>query len=271
MFVTPVFTALEYASFEAFGVGTVAGAAGPRGGSGSRRSWRSCGPGGRGRPARRAHRRPAARHQLRLRHVESRGADGVDDDGAARGRRGPPMRGGPAAGVGLRRRRGGRARVVHQGVGGLPRRRARARRDGHDRRRQVRAAAGAARLEAPPARVAGAWLALAGMAASAGVDAAAFVLPHWTEYRFYNWQMSVVRASPRTRLRDLMDRASWLPIVQDFFTRMWLVVAAAAIADRRPRRALAHRAAGRAAARALGRSSACSSWSSTTPATSAGT
>jgi hypothetical protein len=56
-----------------------------------------------------------------------------------------------------------------------------------------------------------------------------FVGPHWTEYRFYNWQMSVVR-KPAYTLGALIDRASWLPIVHDFFTRMWLVLAVAAVA-----------------------------------------
>jgi 4-amino-4-deoxy-L-arabinose transferase-like glycosyltransferase len=58
---------------------------------------------------------------------------------------------------------------------------------------------------------------------------ALFVLPHWSEYRFYNWQMSVTR-KPSYALHDLLVRASWLPIVSDFFTRMWLVVVAGAIA-----------------------------------------
>ena len=55
-----------------------------------------------------------------------------------------------------------------------------------------------------------------------------FVAPYWTEYRFYNWQMSVTR-KPAYSIRALMDRASWIPIVHDFFTRMWLVTGVAAL------------------------------------------
>ena len=48
-----------------------------------------------------------------------------------------------------------------------------------------------------------------------------FVGPHWAEFRFYNFEMSIIR-KPSYSLRALMDRASWLPIVHDFFTRLWL-------------------------------------------------
>ena len=50
-----------------------------------------------------------------------------------------------------------------------------------------------------------------------------FVLPNWTEYRFYNWQMSVTR-KPSYDLRSLMDRVTWFPILHDIFTRMWFTV-----------------------------------------------
>ena len=70
---------------------------------------------------------------------------------------------------------------------------------------------------------------LAGFTAAAAVIGLAFVLPNWSEYRFYNWQMTVTR-KPSYAVRALMDRASWLPIVHDFFTRMWLVTALAALA-----------------------------------------
>jgi 4-amino-4-deoxy-L-arabinose transferase-like glycosyltransferase len=73
-----------------------------------------------------------------------------------------------------------------------------------------------------------AWGTLAGLAIAAGVVVMLFVWPHWTDYEFYNWQMSVVR-KPEYDLRHLMDRATWLPIVQSFFMRMWLVLAAAAL------------------------------------------
>jgi hypothetical protein len=84
-------------------------------------------------------------------------------------------------------------------------------------------------LPAPgePAKKA-AWWTLAGLAAAAAVIAVLFVAPFWNEYRFYNWQMSVTR-KPAYTVKALMDRASWLPIAHDFFTRMWLVMTIAAL------------------------------------------
>jgi len=58
---------------------------------------------------------------------------------------------------------------------------------------------------------------------------AAFVAPNWTEYRFYNWQMSVTR-KPSYDLRSLVDRVTWFPVLHDVFTRMWFVVFAGVIA-----------------------------------------
>jgi 4-amino-4-deoxy-L-arabinose transferase-like glycosyltransferase len=69
---------------------------------------------------------------------------------------------------------------------------------------------------------------IAGMAAAGTIVLAVFVIPYWAEYQFYNWQMSVTR-KPDYTVRSLIDRASWLPIVHDLFTRMWLVISAAAI------------------------------------------
>ena len=69
---------------------------------------------------------------------------------------------------------------------------------------------------------------LAGLTAVAAAVALLFVLPHWNEYYFYNVTMSVLR-KPSYGVRDFMDRASWLPIVQDFFTRMWPVFVAAVV------------------------------------------
>jgi len=62
---------------------------------------------------------------------------------------------------------------------------------------------------------------IAGLALGGGAFLIWFVIPYWTEFRFYNWQMSVTR-KPSYGLSVLMDRASWLPVVNDFFTRMWL-------------------------------------------------
>ena len=70
---------------------------------------------------------------------------------------------------------------------------------------------------------------IASLAIAAIAIGALFVWPHWTDYRFYNWQMSVLR-KPEYDVRHMLDRASWLPIVQAIFMRMWLVLAAAAVA-----------------------------------------
>ena len=70
--------------------------------------------------------------------------------------------------------------------------------------------------------------ALAGLAAAGVVIAVLFVRPYFSEYSFYTWQMSVVR-KPDYSIRALVDRASWLPIVQPFFTWMWPVMAAASV------------------------------------------
>lgn len=56
-----------------------------------------------------------------------------------------------------------------------------------------------------------------------------FVLPHWTDYQFYNWQMSVTR-KPDYTLRAFADRASWIPFVQGIFSGMWIELAAAVAA-----------------------------------------
>jgi hypothetical protein len=75
----------------------------------------------------------------------------------------------------------------------------------------------------------GPLLMLAGLAAGAFVALATFVIPNWHEYWFYNWQMSVTR-KPSYTLRAFADRISWLPIVHDFFTRMYLVTVVATVA-----------------------------------------
>ena len=64
---------------------------------------------------------------------------------------------------------------------------------------------------------------LAGLAVCGIVALALFVVPNWTDYRFYNWQMSVTR-KPSYDLRSLMNRVTWFPIVHDIFTRMWFTV-----------------------------------------------
>jgi 4-amino-4-deoxy-L-arabinose transferase-like glycosyltransferase len=69
---------------------------------------------------------------------------------------------------------------------------------------------------------------LTGVAVAAVIIGVLFVVPHWSDFRFYNWQMSVVR-KPDYSLRAFVDRASWLPLVHDFFMWMWPVLVAAAI------------------------------------------
>ena len=64
---------------------------------------------------------------------------------------------------------------------------------------------------------------LAGLALAVGAAAAFFVLPHWADYRFYNWQMSVTR-KPSYDLKSILTRVSWLPILHDQFSRMWFAV-----------------------------------------------
>ncbi len=67
---------------------------------------------------------------------------------------------------------------------------------------------------------------LGGLGAAVLVGFGLLVAPHWREYRFYNWQMSVTR-KPSYTAKAFLDRLSWFPIVHDFFTRMWLVTVAA--------------------------------------------
>ena len=64
---------------------------------------------------------------------------------------------------------------------------------------------------------------LAGLALSLTAVLIVFVLPHWSDYRFYNWQMSVTR-KPSYDLKSLFDRVTWFPVLHDTFTRMWAVL-----------------------------------------------
>jgi Dolichyl-phosphate-mannose-protein mannosyltransferase len=71
------------------------------------------------------------------------------------------------------------------------------------------------------ARIGAVWT-LIGLAVAGLLALAVFVIPFWTDYRFYNWPMSVTR-KPSYDLRSLLDRVTWLPILHDVFTRMWFV------------------------------------------------
>ena len=64
---------------------------------------------------------------------------------------------------------------------------------------------------------------LAGLAIAAALFLVFFAIPHWSEVRFYNWQMSVTR-KPTYGLAALISRASWVPAVNDFFLRQLPVV-----------------------------------------------
>jgi 4-amino-4-deoxy-L-arabinose transferase-like glycosyltransferase len=82
-------------------------------------------------------------------------------------------------------------------------------------------AAWLARGAAPAPRAA--WTLLGSLAAGGILALAAFVMPNWTDYQFYNWQMSVTR-KPSYDLRSVFDRLTWLPVLHDTFTRMWFAV-----------------------------------------------
>jgi 4-amino-4-deoxy-L-arabinose transferase-like glycosyltransferase len=71
-----------------------------------------------------------------------------------------------------------------------------------------------------------AWT-LVGLVIFGIIALAFFVVPNWSDYRFYNWQMSVTR-KPNYDLKSLIDRATWLPL-QDAFTRTWFVMAVGAV------------------------------------------
>ncbi len=73
-----------------------------------------------------------------------------------------------------------------------------------------------------------AGLTLVGLAAAGLVAAVVFVLPEWSEYYRYNW-LTAVERKPSYAVRDLLDRASWLPVAQDAFSRMWLILVAATL------------------------------------------
>ncbi|MGH9410428.1 MAG: ArnT family glycosyltransferase [Vicinamibacterales bacterium] len=71
-------------------------------------------------------------------------------------------------------------------------------------------------------RIRAVWT-LAGLAAAFGLIAAFFVLPHWADYRFYNWQVSVTR-KPSYGFASIAQRITWFPILHDTFSRMWPVL-----------------------------------------------
>lgn len=64
---------------------------------------------------------------------------------------------------------------------------------------------------------------IGGLAGSAAVIGAFFVFPHWTDYQFYNWQVSVTR-KPSYDLVSIYNRVTWFPILHDTFSRMWVAL-----------------------------------------------
>lgn len=70
-------------------------------------------------------------------------------------------------------------------------------------------------------RAAAVWT-MVGLGVAGVLAIALFVGPFWTDYRFYNWQMSVTR-KPSYTVKALLDRVTWVPILHDIFTRMWIV------------------------------------------------
>jgi len=71
----------------------------------------------------------------------------------------------------------------------------------------------------------GLWT-LAGLVVCGVAALGFFVLPNWSSYQFYNWQMSVTR-KPSYDVKSLIDRVSWFPL-KDAFTQTWFVLALAA-------------------------------------------
>ena len=65
---------------------------------------------------------------------------------------------------------------------------------------------------------------IVGLAASAALIGIFFVIPHWSDYQYYNWQISVTR-KPSYDLASLIMRVTWFPILHDTFSRMWLALA----------------------------------------------
>ena len=161
-------------------------------------------------------RRRPARHQLRLRDVGPR-RDHGSVDGGVHGRElvGATPRAGPAGLGRCRRRRGARWRSS-------PRRRrcSSSPRSGSTALVADRAARPRPRDRAPRSGPRGRWPASPSPACSRSRSSS---LPNWTDYRFYNWQMSVTR-KPSYDLRSLLNRVTWFPILHDIFTRMWFIV-----------------------------------------------
>jgi 4-amino-4-deoxy-L-arabinose transferase-like glycosyltransferase len=73
-------------------------------------------------------------------------------------------------------------------------------------------------------RVRGAIATLVALATCGLAALVLFVIPNWTDYQFYNWQMSVTR-KPSYDVKSLVYRATAFPVLHDLFTRMWFTLA----------------------------------------------
>ncbi len=74
----------------------------------------------------------------------------------------------------------------------------------------------------------GPWT-LLGLTVAGAVVLVTFVIPNWTEFVFYNWAMTVER-KPEYTAEAFTRNATWLPLVHGVFSRMWLVMLVAGVA-----------------------------------------
>ncbi len=74
----------------------------------------------------------------------------------------------------------------------------------------------------------GPWT-LLGLAVAGAIVLATFVVPNWTEFVFYNWAMTVER-KPDYTAEAFVRNTTWLPLVHGVFSRMWLVMLVAGVA-----------------------------------------
>ena len=219
LYVAPVFTGLEYAAFAALGVGTWQARLVPMTLGVIAVDRARLRRGADRRTAGRHRRRGPPRHQLRRRDVRPRRDHGRPDGGGHRRQLVGVRQGAGAPGLGRCRRRRGHRGLLHQGGGGVLRRRHRP--HGARGHRAARVCRRSDRRSA--ARAAGLWT-LAGLAVAGVVALALFVGPEWSEYRFYNWQMSVTR-KPSYDAQSLLNRMPWFSVLHDVLSRMWVVVA----------------------------------------------
>ena len=74
----------------------------------------------------------------------------------------------------------------------------------------------------------GLWT-LLGLTVAGTVVLATFVIPNWTEFVSYNWAMTVER-KPEYSMTAFARNVTWLPLAHGVFSRMWLVMLVAGVA-----------------------------------------